>query len=586
MNSNLKIMIVVGARPNFMKAAPIIAAIRDWNTSAPGTSATTEASQLSEKTQIQQILVHTGQHYDEAMSNSFFVDLKLPKPDVCLEVGSGSHAAQTAEIMLRFEPVLAREKPDAVVVVGDVNSTLACALVAARISYDSAGTRPLIAHVEAGLRSFDRAMPEEVNRVLTDHVSDLLFVTEESGAKNLRSEGISEAKIRFVGNTMIDSLLAHKELAEKSKILDRLGLRNASSGHSSGNGVCGYALLTLHRPSNVDDRDTFLGILEGLKELSQSCPIIFSAHPRTRKRITEFGLERFFDLQDGTKATHDPVSIGPGIHLVEPLGYLDFLCLMNHASIVVTDSGGIQEETACLGVPCLTVRESTERPVTVACGTNVIAGTRPENIRAAVMAERTPPEHRRIPDKWDGKAAHRIVEAVVEEFRRVKSPLTLPTTSAAPTNHDLNRKKVMAVSSGGGHWVELLRLGRVWTDCDVVFVTVNQEYRVDVPGYRFYAISDGTRHTKVRLVRAMWKLFWILCKERPDVVISTGAAPGYIAIRIGKFLGAKTVWLDSIANAEELSMSGRLAGRCVDLWLTQWPHLAKEGGPQFRGAVL
>lgn len=569
-----------------MKAAPIIAAIRDWNSSASRAPAASESARSSEKTSIQQILVHTGQHYDAAMSDSFFVDLGLPKPDVCLEVGSGSHAAQTAEIMLRFEAVLTREKPDVVVVVGDVNSTLACALVAARISYDSAGTRPLIAHVEAGLRSFDRGMPEEVNRILTDHISDLLFVTEEIGTKNLLREGIPEGKIHFVGNTMIDSLLAHKEAADASGILDRLGLRDVSSTQGSGKGVGQYALLTLHRPSNVDDRDAFLGILEGLKELARSCPVIFSAHPRTKKRIAEFGLERFFELENGNSTVQAFGRAQAGIRLLEPLGYLDFLCLMSHASLVVTDSGGIQEETTCLGVPCVTVRENTERPVTVTCGTNVIAGTNTEKIREAVRAQKMPRTNGRVPEKWDGKAAQRIVDAVVQEFQKRKSIVAGETVSSTSANQQLNRKKVLAVSSGGGHWVELLRLGRVWTDCDVVFVTVNQEYRADVPGYRFYSISDGTRHTKVRLIRASWRLFWIVRKEKPDVVISTGAAPGYIAIRIAKFFGSKTIWLDSIANAEELSMSGRLAGRCVDLWLTQWPHLAKENGPHFRGAVL
>jgi UDP-N-acetylglucosamine 2-epimerase (non-hydrolysing) len=581
MNRIIKIMIVVGARPNFMKAAPIISAIQEWNLvhseSVVGSS---------EEIQIERILVHTGQHYDEAMSNSFFVDLNLPKPDVCLEVGSGSHAAQTAEIMLRFEEVVLREKPDIVVVVGDVNSTLACALVAARIMFDSTGTRPLIAHVEAGLRSFDRGMPEEVNRVLTDHISDLLFVTEEIGSKNLLHEGIPEAKIHFVGNTMIDSLLAHRKAAETSGVLDRLGLRDDSLKQDPGSGVGRYALLTLHRPSNVDDRDTFLGVLEGLEELSQVCPVIFPAHPRTWKRIVEFGFESFFHQEIDKSPAQGTGGPRTGIRLLQPLGYLDFLCLMSHASLVVTDSGGIQEETTCLGVPCVTVRENTERPVTVSYGTNVIAGTRTEKIREAIRGQRTSRANGLIPDKWDGKAAQRIVDAVVEEVLRRRSIVSMATVSDTSANPELNRKKVLAVSSGGGHWVELLRLGRAWTDCDVVFVTVNQEYRVDVPGYRFYSISDGTRHTKVRLIRASWKLFWIIFKERPDVVISTGAAPGYIAIRIAKILGAKTVWLDSIANAEELSMSGRLAGRCVDLWLTQWPHLAKENGPHFKGAVL
>jgi UDP-N-acetylglucosamine 2-epimerase (non-hydrolysing) len=420
MNPTMKIMIVVGARPNFMKAAPIIAAIRDWNSSASCAPAAPGDALSNEKALIQQILVHTGQHYDSAMSDSFFVDLNLPKPDVCLEVGSGSHAAQTAEIMLRFEAVLTRERPDVVVVVGDVNSTLACALVAARISYDSTGTRPLIAHVEAGLRSFDRGMPEEVNRVLTDHVSDVLFVSEESGLKNLDHEGISQGKIYFVGNTMIDSLLAYKHQADQSIILDKLGLRPSPGGTTSE--VRPYALLTLHRPSNVDRQDTFLSILSGLKDLANSCPIVFSAHPRTRKQIAEFGLEHFFQFKPTAQSGDHSRLAGAsnGIHLLEPLGYLDFLCLMSHASLVVTDSGGIQEETTCLSVPCVTVRENTERPVTVAFGTNVIAGTRAETIREAIHAQMTRREKGRIPEKWDGRAGQRIVEAITGEFQRRK----------------------------------------------------------------------------------------------------------------------------------------------------------------------
>jgi UDP-N-acetylglucosamine 2-epimerase (non-hydrolysing) len=306
-----------------------------------------------------------------------------------------------------------------VVVVGDVNSTLACALVAAKISYDSNGTRPLIAHVEAGLRSFDRAMPEEVNRVITDHVSDLLFVTEESGIQNLKNEGIAEDKVYFVGNTMIDSLLTYKDKAEKSEVLDKLGLRSHSLGQEPGKGVSRYALLTLHRPSNVDDRNTFLSILEGLEELSDSCPIVFSAHPRTRKRITEFGLEHFFQLHEGKRGT------AGGIRMLEPLGYLDFLCLMKHAALVVTDSGGIQEETTCLGVPCVTVRENTERPVTVTHGTNTIAGTRKENIREAVKTQQNREASGGVPEKWDGKAGVRIIKAITAKFaKRNLEPVT------------------------------------------------------------------------------------------------------------------------------------------------------------------
>lgn len=393
-----KIMIVVGARPNFMKAAPMVAAIREHNQRAQSAD------------QLRCVLVHTGQHYDEAMSDSFFSDLSLPRPDVQLGVGSGSHAVQTAEIMRKFEGVLLEQHPDIVAVVGDVNSTLACALVAAKISFDCHGARPLIAHVEAGLRSFDPAMPEEINRVITDHVSDLLFVTEESALSNLKKEGIPSERIYFVGNTMIDSLLASLDRAEQSAVLDRFGLRGSNA---SGATVSRYALLTLHRPSNVDHRETFLSILEGIAPLSDSCPVLFSAHPRTQKRILEFGLERYFRSRNEPDLANVE---SPGIHLLDPLGYLNFLCLMKHAWIVVTDSGGIQEETTCLGVPCVTVRENTERPVTVTCGTNKIAGTNSEHIRKAVHAQMNAAKHSRVPEKWDGQAARRIVQIVAERL--------------------------------------------------------------------------------------------------------------------------------------------------------------------------
>jgi UDP-N-acetylglucosamine 2-epimerase (non-hydrolysing) len=399
----MKIMIIVGARPNFMKAAPIVSAIRVHN-------AASIAEESGART-TDTILVHTGQHYDEIMSGAFFTDLSLPTPDIYLGVASGSHAAQTAEIMRKFEGVVLSEKPDAVIVVGDVNSTLGCALVASKIALDGNGSRPLIAHVEAGLRSVDRTMPEEINRVITDHLSDLLFVTEESGIRNLENEGISPDAIHFVGNTMIDSLLASQEKAKKSSILVDLGL-NGNSDNTTG--VRQYALLTLHRPSNVDDRETLLTILEGLQELSSSCPVLFPMHPRTRKRIAQFGVERFFSSGDATcrgVALHN-------IHALEPLGYLDFLCLMQHATLVVTDSGGIQEETTYLRVPCVTVRNNTERPVTVTSGTNTIAGTTKEGIRRAVKKSLEGYRHAEIPDYWDGKAAERIVKVLVSAIQR------------------------------------------------------------------------------------------------------------------------------------------------------------------------
>ena len=400
--NEMKILSVVGARPNFMKVAPIVSAIRAHNLRIAQEPANVPSS--GESAILQHVLVHTGQHYDESMSGSFFNDLSLPDPDVDLGVGSGSHATQTAEIMKRFEEVMLRERPDVVVVVGDVNSTLACSLVAAKMAFGAVGTRPLIAHVEAGLRSFDRTMPEEVNRVLTDHLSDLLFVTEESGLRNLSDEGIPPEKVHFVGNTMIDSLFAYRQKAESSTVLNRLGLRTSVPQNGTGEGVTRYALLTLHRPSNVDNRTPFLNILEGLRELAIRLPVIFPAHPRTRKHVEGFGLGNYFAVNGSGPAA------ATGIYMVEPQGYLDFLCLMKHAALVVTDSGGIQEETTCLGVPCVTIRENTERPVTIKVGTNTLAGTRIEGIRAAIRKQLTCDGVRSVPENWDGHAAERIVE--------------------------------------------------------------------------------------------------------------------------------------------------------------------------------
>ncbi len=405
-------MIVVGARPNFMKAAPLIAAIREHNQK-------TLMRPHSDLEILQENIVHTGQHYDEGMSGSFFTDLRIPKPNIHLGVGSGSHAQQTAEIMRRFEEVLIQEKPEALIVVGDVNSTVACALVAAKISFDAACTRPLIAHVEAGLRSFDREMPEEVNRVITDHLSDLLFVTEQSGIDNLQNEGIPSERIHFVGNTMIDSLLTFKDQADRSLVLHKLGLGNPAAVAESANSIEPYALLTLHRPSNVDHQETFLSILEGLSDLAKICPIIFSAHPRTRKRILEFGLGRFFQPVEANQKSEEIKSVSRRmeIRLLEPQGYIDFLCLMKNATLVLTDSGGIQEETTCLGVPCVTVRENTERPVTVTHGTNIIAGTDKDKIKEAILRQRTRRNKGTVPEKWDGKAGARIIAAMVQHLQ-------------------------------------------------------------------------------------------------------------------------------------------------------------------------
>ncbi len=330
-------------------------------------------------------LVHTGQHYDEKMSRSFFSDLGIPQPDVNLEVGSGSHAVQTAEIMKRFEPVCLERRPDWVIVVGDVNSTIACALVAAKLNIK-------VAHVEAGLRSFDRTMPEEVNRVLTDAISDLLFVSEPSGVENLRKEGIDDRKIHLVGNVMIDTLLQNRSRADESRIVEGLGLRPRQ-----------YAVLTLHRPSNVDRRESFEPILSALERIARDMPIVFPVHPRSRKNITSMGL--------------DPrLAKAANIKLIEPLGYLDFLKLMAESAMVLTDSGGIQEETTILGVACLTLRDNTERPVTTTQGTNRIAGSTTEGIlRAYDTVRKNPPSGKR-PDLWDGKAAQRIVDVLVRSL--------------------------------------------------------------------------------------------------------------------------------------------------------------------------
>jgi len=417
----MKIMTVVGARPNFMKAAPIIAAIRQHNKCVSGN--TTGESRNCHTDTVHHVLVHTGQHYDQRMSDSFFSDLEIPRPDVHLGVGSGSHAGQTAEIMRKFEDVLVREKPDVLLVVGDVNSTLACALVAAKISFDASGTRPRIAHVEAGLRSFDRNMPEEINRILTDQLSDLLFVTEESGLRNLESEGIASQKVHFVGNTMIDSLLAYKDKAETSTILDTLALRNGCTGNGDGPQVAPYALLTLHRPANVDTHGALLEILEGLEDLTKECAVVFPSHPRTQKRIKEFDMQQYFvpaGATDGQNGAVAPTGM-PAIRIIEPLGYLDFLCLMKHARLVVTDSGGIQEETTCLNVPCVTVRENTERPVTVESGTNILAGVRKDDIRRAVQRQLETKFKNSCPEKWDGRAANRIIDILLATYRGVSA---------------------------------------------------------------------------------------------------------------------------------------------------------------------
>jgi UDP-N-acetylglucosamine 2-epimerase (non-hydrolysing) len=368
----LKVINVVGARPNFMKVAPIVEEMKR------------RAGEFAP------LIVHTGQHYDAQMSDAFFRDLGLPEPDVYLGVGSASHAAQTAAVMQSFEPVVLEEKPDWVLVVGDVNSTLACALVCSKLGVK-------VAHVEAGLRSRDRTMPEEINRLLTDQLADLLLTPSVDGDENLRREGIPDERIRFVGNVMIDSLFAQLKRAGASRVREQLGIEKTD-----------YAALTLHRPSNVDERETFARILDALEEISQRLPIIFPVHPRTRARLTEFG---FSERVERMKA----------LRLIEPLGYLDFLRLYSGARLVLTDSGGIQEETTALGIPCLTLRENTERPITVELGTNRIVGTDTKRITQAAFASldaaRDKAEPPRIPPLWDGRTAVRICDALLERMK-------------------------------------------------------------------------------------------------------------------------------------------------------------------------
>jgi UDP-N-acetylglucosamine 2-epimerase (non-hydrolysing) len=329
---------------------------------------------------IEPILVHTGQHYDEKLSKIFFEDLRLPEPDFYLDVGSGSHARQTGAIMIELEKIVMDLKPVLVVVVGDVNSTMAAALVASKLHIP-------IAHVESGLRSFDCTMPEEINRIVTDALADFLFVTEESGRQNLLKEGISSESIYFVGNVMIDSLLNNLPQAKKSSIITQINLDHQP-----------YALLTLHRPSNVDDQETFDSILTALEQIEQKIPIIFPIHPRSRKMLEQF---HFGDRIEHMK----------NFKLIDPLGYLDFLYLMEYAKFVLTDSGGIQEETTVLGIPCLTLRKNTERPVTVELGTNVIVGMDTNKIvEESLKILSGQSKKGRIPPLWDGKASHRIFD--------------------------------------------------------------------------------------------------------------------------------------------------------------------------------
>jgi len=360
----IRILAVAGARPNFMKIAPLMHEF------------------AKRPSRFEPILVHTGQHYDKAMSDSFFRDLGIPEPDVNLGVGSGSHGEQTAQVLTKIEQLLIERKPHVVLVVGDVNSTLAATLAAVKMHIP-------VAHVEAGLRSWDREMPEEINRVLTDSVSHWLFTTEAAAEANLLREGVPAEKIHFVGNVMIDTLLAHRERALKLDTVERLGLSPQ-----------GYAVLTLHRPSNVDSPDQLRRLFEVLGRLHAELPVVFPVHPRTAKAIEQ--------NLGGTK---------PDLMMTAPLGYLEFLRLLMDARVVLTDSGGIQEETTALGVACLTLRDSTERPVTVTEGTNTIVGTDPTAIEKAIqkLLQSPPPEGQR-PALWDGSAAIRIVDILEKDL--------------------------------------------------------------------------------------------------------------------------------------------------------------------------
>ena len=362
----LKVISVVGARPNYMKIAPVM-------------------EEMKKHPRIfSSRLVHTGQHYNRAMYHLFFEDLGMPRPDINLEVGSGTHSQQTATVMVEFEKVLMKDKPDIVVVAGDVNSTLACALVAKKLHIK-------VAHIESGLRSFDMKMPEEINRKLTDSISDYLFTPSIDGNQNLINEGIDKRKIHFVGNIMIDTLLRCKKLAQAKDKVKKLGCERRK-----------FALLTMHRPDNVDKKENFSLAIKALAKIAKTVPILFPAHPRTQKKIKEFKLTKYFKGTDENK--------NQGIFLIPPLGYLDFVNLMMNARFVLTDSGGIQEETTVLRVPCLTLRPNTERPVTISSGSNMLVGLDEKKILKGVKRILNSGKGKyKIPKYWDGKTAQRIV---------------------------------------------------------------------------------------------------------------------------------------------------------------------------------
>ena len=372
MSHFIRIINIVGARPNLPKIAPLI-------------------REMQRHPEIEPLLVHTGQHYDENLSNIFFRQMGIPAPYINLGAGSGTHAEQTAEILKRIEPILRKEQPDLVLVVGDVNSTIAVSLAAVKLGIP-------VAHVEAGLRSFDRSMPEEINRVLTDALAEYLFATENDAVNNLLKEGRPPEIIHLVGNVMIDSLLHFLPFAQQSRIGDEIGLHDGKGWHR-------YGVLTLHRPSNVDSTEKLAELLDAIDTIAQQVPIVFPVHPRTQQRLAQSGIKHH-----------------PQLRLTPPLGYLDFLCLLSKATLALTDSGGIQEETTALGVPCLTLRENTERPVTVSCGTNVLVGTNPSKVVAAAeQILRGDGKKGRTPPLWDGHAAERIVKILLRAELRGKS---------------------------------------------------------------------------------------------------------------------------------------------------------------------
>jgi UDP-N-acetylglucosamine 2-epimerase (non-hydrolysing) len=385
----MKIFLVAGARPNFMKIAPVIRAMK-----------------ARDDPKLDCKIVHTGQHYDYQMSQAFFDDLELPRPDFFLDAGSGSHAVQTAKVMVAFESVCLNERPDIVIVVGDVNSTLACSIVAKKLLIE-------VAHVEAGLRSFDLTMPEEINRMVTDSISDYFFVTEKSAIENLLKEGKPRERIHFVGQVMVDNLHYQVRRLERGD-----PLRFSTYGLKKELGK--YIFLTLHRPSNVDDRETFIGIAEALNEISIEIPILFPVHPRTKKMIEEFDIElaQSCKLKAPSKRVNYKINLDKRVFLLPPFGFRESLFLWKDAAMVMTDSGGLQEETTALGVPCLTLRENTERPVTVEMGTNTLAGNRQEDILNCFreIIKNGKPEAA-IPPKWDGRAAERIVDVLRAKSR-------------------------------------------------------------------------------------------------------------------------------------------------------------------------